>query len=41
VIQFVPGHKNIRGNEMEDLAAKAAHALPEVSAEAVMNRRTR
>jgi len=38
VIQFVPGHKNIRGNEMADLAAKAGHALPEVSAEAVMCR---
>ena len=38
VVQFIPGHKNIKGNEMADLAAKAAHALPEVSAEAVMCR---
>ena len=25
VIQFIPGHKNIQGNEMADLAANAAH----------------
>jgi ribonuclease HI len=25
IIQFIPGHKNLRGNEMADLAAKAAH----------------
>ena len=26
VIQFIPGHKNIKGNEMADLAANAAHS---------------
>ena len=29
LIQFIPGHKNIQGNEMADLAAKAGHNLLE------------
>ena len=30
VIQFIPGHKNIKGNELADLAANAAHNNDEV-----------
>ena len=29
-IHFVPGHKNIEGNELADLAANAAHALDDI-----------
>ena len=31
LIQYIPGHKNIEGNELADLAAKAGHRLEEVT----------
>ena len=33
-IQFITGHKNIEGNELADLAAKAGHNLSDITLEA-------
>jgi hypothetical protein len=33
-IQFIPCHKNIEGNELLDLAAKAEHSLSDITLEA-------
>lgn len=40
IIQFVPAHKDIEGNELADLAANAAHSL-ETTAEVIVSKEDR